>query len=127
MRWQSSRRTPMLRGSMRSWRATARTIATAPEWSASRCSMGHWRRANGCWGPSLREFLDDANAHREDGYGRAQAHVKRQLPKRFYKAAAVQPVDGGFAVGLDGRVPRTPGMKHVVVPSEAVAAAMAAE
>jgi chaperone required for assembly of F1-ATPase len=75
----------------------------------------------------MREFLDDADAHREDGYGRAQAHVKRELPKRFYKEAIIKPMDGGFAVGLDGRVPRTPGMKHVVVPSEAVAAAMAQE
>ncbi len=75
----------------------------------------------------MREFLDDAHAHREDGYGRAQAHVKRELPKRFYKEAAVLPMEGGFAVGLDGRVPKTPGMKHVVVPVEQLAADMAAE
>ena len=75
----------------------------------------------------MREFLDDAHAHRDDGYGRAQAHVRRELPKRFYKAAAVMPVEGGFGVGLDGKVPRTPGMKHVVVPVAAVAEAMAAE
>lgn len=75
----------------------------------------------------MREFLDDAHAHREDGYGRAQAHVKRELPKRFYKDALVQPFEGGFAVGLDGHVPRTPGMKHVIVPSEALAAEMARE
>ena len=75
----------------------------------------------------MREFLEDAEAHREDGYGRAQAHAKRELPKRFYKDAAVQPMDGGYAVGLDGRVPKTPGMKPVVVPSEAIALEMAAE
>jgi len=75
----------------------------------------------------MREFLDDVHAHREDGYGRAQAHARRELPKRFYKDAGVKPVDAGFAVALDGRVPKTPGMKPVVVPSEAVAAAMAAE
>jgi chaperone required for assembly of F1-ATPase len=75
----------------------------------------------------MREVLDDAHAHRDDGYGRAQAHAKRDLPKRFYKEALVQPMEGGFAVGLDGKVPRTPGMKHVVVPNEALAAAMAAE
>ena len=63
----------------------------------------------------MREFLDDAHAHRDDGYGRAQAHVRRELPKRFYKDAAVTAMDGGgFAVGLDGRVPRTPGMKPVI-------------
>ena len=75
----------------------------------------------------MRDFLDDAHAHRDDGYGRAQAHVKRELPKRFYKAATVMPMEGGFGVGLDGKVPRTPGMKHVVVPVAAVAEAMAAE
>lgn len=75
----------------------------------------------------MREFLEDANAHRQDGYGRAQAHVKRDLPRRFYKDASVQAVDGGFAVGLDGRIPKTPGMKQVIVPTEEVASAMAAE
>jgi chaperone required for assembly of F1-ATPase len=75
----------------------------------------------------MREFLDDAHAHRDDGYGRAQAHVRRDLPKRFYAEAKAMRFEGGFAVGLDGRVPRTPGMKHVVVPSAAVAEAMAAE
>jgi chaperone required for assembly of F1-ATPase len=75
----------------------------------------------------MRDFLEDAEQHRDDGYGRAQAHVKRELPKRFYKEAAVMPFEGGFAVGLDGRVPRTPGLKHVVVPLESIAQAMAAE
>ena len=75
----------------------------------------------------MREFLDDAYAHRGDGYGRAQAHAKRELPKRFYKTAAVMAAEGGFAVGLDGKVPRTPGMKQVVVPTAAIAEAMAAE
>ena len=42
----------------------------------------------------MREFLDDAHAHREDGYGRAQAHVKPQLPKRSDAAAEVQPHPG---------------------------------
>lgn len=75
----------------------------------------------------MREFLDDAHAHRDDGYGRAQAHARRELPKRFYKEAAVVSHEGGFAVGLDGRLPRTPGQRPVVVPSEALAAQMAEE
>ena len=75
----------------------------------------------------MREFLDDAHQHRQDGYGRAQAHVKRQLPKRFYKQAAVKAVDGGFAVGLDGKVPKTPGLKPVVVPTEGIAEVLAVE
>jgi chaperone required for assembly of F1-ATPase len=75
----------------------------------------------------MREFIEEAHEHRDDGYGRAQAHVRRELPKRFYTDAAVQPMAGGFGVGLDGRVPRTPGMKHVVVPKAPLAEAMAAE
>jgi chaperone required for assembly of F1-ATPase len=75
----------------------------------------------------MREFIEDAHSHRDDGYGRAQAHVRRELPKRFYKVAAVLPMDGGFAVGLDGRVPKTPGMKPVVVPSAQLAQALAVE
>jgi chaperone required for assembly of F1-ATPase len=75
----------------------------------------------------VREFLDDAHQHRDDGYGRAQAHAKRELPKRFYKGATVVKIGDGFAVGLDGRVPKTPGMKPVVVPVEAVAEVMATE
>ncbi len=75
----------------------------------------------------MRDFLEEANAHRDDGYGRAQATERRVLPKRFYKEAAARAVDGDFAVGLDGRVPKTPGAKPVVVPSEAVAKAMAEE
>jgi chaperone required for assembly of F1-ATPase len=75
----------------------------------------------------MREFLDDAHEHRDDGYGRAQAHVRQQLPKRFYQDVGVKPLDGGYAVTLDGKSPRTPGMKTVVVPTQAVAEAMAEE
>ncbi|MEQ1901551.1 MAG: ATP12 family protein [Devosia sp.] len=75
----------------------------------------------------MREFIADAHQHRDDGYGRAQAHVKQQLPKRFYKEVGTKPVDGGYTVTLDGKSPRTPGMKVVVVPILAIAEAMAIE
>jgi chaperone required for assembly of F1-ATPase len=75
----------------------------------------------------MREFIDDADKHRDDGYGRAQHHVKQALPKRFYNEVGVGAVGEGFAVTLDGRSPRTPGMKPVVVPSETLGRAMAAE
>lgn len=75
----------------------------------------------------MREFLDDAHKHRNDGYGRAQHHVKVDLPKRFYKEVGVGAAPGGFAVTLDGRSPRTPGQKPVVVPQRALAEAMAEE
>lgn len=82
----------------------------------------------------MREFLEDADSHRDDGYGRAQHLNKVELPKRFYKEVGVAPAplgvapaSGGFAVTLDGKTPRTPGQKPVVVPQQALAEAMASE
>jgi len=75
----------------------------------------------------MREILEDANAHRDDGYGRAQHHTKVQLPKRFYKETGIKAVEGGFAVTLDGRATKTPGQLPVVVPVERLAQEMAAE
>jgi len=47
--------------------------------------------------------------------------------KRFYKQAGVVPVADGHGVTLDGRLVKTPGKRDLVVPSPALAAAMAAE
>lgn len=75
----------------------------------------------------MREFLEDAYQHREDGYGRAQHLNKVELPKRFYKEVGVGSAAGGYAVTLDGKTPRTPGQVPVVVPHQLLAEAMAAE
>ncbi|MBN9314478.1 MAG: ATPase [Devosia sp.] len=75
----------------------------------------------------MREFLEDAESHRDDGYGRAQHLNKVELPKRFYKAVGVGSAAGGFAVTLDGKTPRTPAQKPVVVPHQALAEVMAEE
>lgn len=75
----------------------------------------------------MRDFIEDAAKHMDDGYGRAQKHVKQQLPKRFYKSVDVGTVGDDFAVTLDGKTPRTPGQKPVVVPALDLATAMAAE
>lgn len=75
----------------------------------------------------MREFLEDAESHRDDGYGRAQHLNKVELPKRFYKEVGVGTVGDGFAVTLDGKTPRTPGQKPVVVPQQALAQLMAEE
>lgn len=48
-------------------------------------------------------------------------------PKRFWTQATAEPCDGGFAVRLDGRPVKTPGKALIVVPTPAMAAAMAAE
>ncbi len=75
----------------------------------------------------MRDFLEDAHAHRQDGYGRAQAADKVPLMKRFYKAATVVPVEGEHAVLLDGKPVKTPGGKPVRVPTRALAEAMVEE
>jgi chaperone required for assembly of F1-ATPase len=47
--------------------------------------------------------------------------------KRFYKAVAVAPSDAGWRVTLDGRAVKTQGGRAQVVPSQALAEALAAE
>jgi chaperone required for assembly of F1-ATPase len=76
----------------------------------------------------MRDILEDAGKHLDDGYGRSQKQQARHLPKRFYKAASVAKADNGlFAVHLDGKPIRTPGRKLVAVPSEALAERLAGE
>ena len=48
-------------------------------------------------------------------------------PKRFWQAVTVQPCDGGFTVLLDARQAKTPGKLPLVVPTEGLARALAAE
>jgi chaperone required for assembly of F1-ATPase len=47
--------------------------------------------------------------------------------KRFWKEARVEPCDGGFTVTLDGRAVKTPAKSALVVPTQAMAEAIAAE
>ncbi|MBO9472772.1 MULTISPECIES: ATP12 family chaperone protein [unclassified Shimia] len=47
--------------------------------------------------------------------------------KRFWKETTVAPVDGGFGVFLDGRGVKTPAKAALVVPTQAMAQAMAVE
>lgn len=76
----------------------------------------------------MRDQLEDAHKHRDDGYGRAQHLNKVELPKRFYTEVGVASVSGGFTVTLDGRPTLTPGKKvPVVVPVSAIATTMANE
>lgn len=51
----------------------------------------------------------------------------RNLPKRFYKQATAAPLGDGFTVLLDGKGVKTPARSALVVPTLALAEAMAAE
>lgn len=76
----------------------------------------------------MRDQLEDAHRHRDDGYGRAQHLNQVELPKRFYKDVDVARTEDGYAVTLDGRQVRTPGKKlPVIVPAIDIAQAMAGE
>ena len=48
-------------------------------------------------------------------------------PKRFWKAASVVVAEGGHTVHLDGRPVKTPAKAALIVPTDAMAAAIAAE
>lgn len=49
------------------------------------------------------------------------------VPKRFWKSAEVTEVAGGYGVALDGRVVKTPARADLVVPTRAMAQAIALE
>ena len=57
----------------------------------------------------------------------AQRLARRELPRRFYEAAAVAPLGDGFGLTLDGKQAKTPGRNPLVVADRAVAQALAAE
>ncbi|SFZ81157.1 Chaperone required for the assembly of the F1-ATPase [Devosia enhydra] len=75
----------------------------------------------------MRDQLEDAALHRDDGYGRAQKHIQQTFPKRFYAETGVAETPEGWAVTLDGKPMRTPGRKPVRVPTRALAETIATE
>lgn len=75
----------------------------------------------------MRDWLEEAEAHRKDGYRAAQSHARQQSPKRFYREVSVGEDADGFAVLLDGKAVRTPGLKPIRLSARPVAEALAAE
>jgi chaperone required for assembly of F1-ATPase len=76
----------------------------------------------------MRDFLEVLQEDAaKDPEQRARELSRRELPKRFYKEAAHAAVDGGYAIHLDGRPVKTPGKALLVLPCEALGAAVAAE
>ncbi|MBJ3784154.1 ATP12 family chaperone protein [Devosia sediminis] len=76
----------------------------------------------------MRDQLEEAHKHRDDGYGRAQHLNQVELPKRFYTEVDVARGEDGYSITLDGRQLKTPGKKiAVVLPVLGVAQAMAKE
>ncbi|MCG6858205.1 MAG: ATPase [Salaquimonas sp.] len=75
----------------------------------------------------MRDLMEQLGEEKVNPMRAAEAAMRQQLPKRFYKQAEVAPVEGGFAVQLDGRPVRTPGRKPLEFESKAVAEIVAAE
>ena len=63
----------------------------------------------------------------EQSVKRAQVSLRAPTIKRFYDAATVGEIEGGFAVLLDGRVARTPANLNLVTPTRSLTEAIAAE
>jgi chaperone required for assembly of F1-ATPase len=62
-----------------------------------------------------------------DPVRRAQAAMRKDLPKRFWKDVAVEVVANGHRILLDGRPVRTPGKRELVMPRPELAEGIAAE
>ncbi len=75
----------------------------------------------------MREFLEDAHNHRDDGYGRAQRAEKKILPKRFYKQVGLVKENGSFFITLDKKPVKTPSKKLVLISNENLAVALQKE
>lgn len=76
----------------------------------------------------MRELFDEvAGQSPLDPQEAARQASRPPLRKRFYGEVGVTEADGGFAITLDGKPIRTPSGRHVVIPSRALADAVAAE
>ncbi|MDB5570309.1 MAG: ATPase [Hyphomicrobiales bacterium] len=75
----------------------------------------------------LSEALIPSAGEKIDPHELARRDLKKALPKRFYKQAAVAEDNGRFALTLDGRRARTPARHELAVPSRALAERIAAE
>ncbi|WP_428643604.1 ATP12 family chaperone protein [Roseibium sp.] len=76
----------------------------------------------------MRDFLEVLHEDAaKDPEQRARELSRRELPKRFYEKATYAEIDCGFAIHLDGRPVKTPGKATLMLPGEALGAAVAAE
>src|SRR5262249_25655928 len=77
--------------------------------------------------PSPPTPLPGTGEGRKDPMRAAQANMRPEPVRRFYKTAEATEQDGRFALSLDGRRARTPGRNPVAANSRALMARVAAE
>lgn len=76
----------------------------------------------------MRELFEDVAANGAlDPQEAVRQTTRAPQRKRFYKAASLDEVEGGFAVVLDGKSIRTPAGQPVVVPNREIANAVVEE
>jgi chaperone required for assembly of F1-ATPase len=76
----------------------------------------------------MRELFDDGPEQSPlDPQEAVRRHIRKPQRKRFYIGADVTDASGGFAITLDGKQIRSPSGKPIVVPTRAMADAVAAE
>jgi chaperone required for assembly of F1-ATPase len=76
----------------------------------------------------MRELFEEAAGPSPlDPHEAARQSARTPQRKRFYREAGITDAEGGFAVTLDGKPIRTPSRRQVVIPSRALAEAVAAE
>ncbi|QAY96976.1 ATPase [Methylovirgula ligni] len=75
----------------------------------------------------MREDLTTPPAEPSDPIALARRDMQKPLPQRFYKEVGIAPSGTGFALVLDGRVAKTPAKSELVLPSAALAEAVAGE
>jgi chaperone required for assembly of F1-ATPase len=75
----------------------------------------------------MREDLTKSPAQPIDPIALARRDMQKTLPQRFYKEVGIAPSEAGFALTLDGRVAKTPAKSDLILPSAALAEAVAAE
>jgi chaperone required for assembly of F1-ATPase len=76
----------------------------------------------------MRDYLEALHEDAaKDPEQRARELSRRELPKRFYKSAEHVETEDGFAIHLDGRPVKTPAKSTLLLPTEVLGAAVAAE
>ena len=74
-----------------------------------------------------RETQEEYAERRGNPMKAAQRAMRPPVLKRFYKHATAGETEGGFALLLDGKTAKTPAKKRLVLPTRALAEAIAAE
>ena len=77
----------------------------------------------------MNHFLDGKLGGKSvpDPMRAAQRSMRQDMPKRFYKDVAFAPLDGHFALTLDGKKAKTPARHPLAMPDEVLARALCHE